>query len=55
MNTVKKFETFEQLKSCENKAVNYAMSLRKHNKFNKVIMNIRAIKKLQDNQSNPNQ
>lgn len=55
MNVVKKFETFEQLKSCESKTLKHASSIRKHNKFKKVIMNIRAIKNLQDKQSKPNQ
>lgn len=54
MNVVKKFTTFDELKSCENKAGSYALSLKKHNDFKKVIMEIRSIKILQANQTNIN-
>ena len=44
MNAVKKFTTFDELKSCENKTSKDTSSLRKHNDFEKVIMEIRSIK-----------
>ncbi len=47
MNAVKKFTTFDELKSCENKTLKYASSLKKHNDFKKMIMDIRSIKILQ--------
>jgi hypothetical protein len=50
MNAIKKFTTFEQLKSCEKKMVKYASSLKKHNDLHKVIMEIGYLKKLQVNQ-----
>jgi hypothetical protein len=50
MNTVKKFKTFEELKSFESKPEKYPISKKKHNEFEKVIMNIRSIKISQDNQ-----
>ena len=53
MNSVKKFTTFDELKSCERKSMKYASSLKKHKAFEKVIMNIRHIKILQTNQSHP--
>jgi hypothetical protein len=49
MKTVKKFTTFEEMKSCESKATNAQSSLKKHNNFKKVMMDIRAAKVLQDN------
>ena len=47
MNKVKKFTTFEELKSCESKTEKNVSSLKKHNEFEKVIMYIRSIKLLQ--------
>lgn len=47
MNAVKKFETFEQLKSFEKETLKYASALKKHNEFEKVIMEIMSIKNLQ--------
>ena len=49
MNAVKKFATFDELKSCESKAVKYALSLKKHIEFEKVVMEIMAAKKRQAN------
>ena len=51
MNTVRKFTSFDELKSCESKPVNRASRLKKHRDFEKVIMEIRAAKKLQVNKS----
>jgi len=48
MNSVKKFTTFEELKFCVPKTNTYSPSLKKHNDFEKLIMEIRAIKILQD-------
>lgn len=53
MNTVRKFTTFDDLKSCENKTVKFESSLKKHNAFEKVIMEIRSIKTTQVNQTKP--
>jgi hypothetical protein len=44
MNTVKKFTSFDEMKSCENKTAKYASSLKKHNDFEKIIMEIRLNK-----------
>ncbi len=44
MKAVKKFETFEDLKSYESKTMNYEVSLKKHNNFEKVIKDIRSNK-----------
>jgi hypothetical protein len=52
MNKVKKFTTFDELKSCESKTVKYASALKKHEDFEKVIMEIQAIKMLQINKVN---
>ena len=49
MNIVKKFTTFEKLKSCTINKVKYSARLKKHNEFEKVIMEIRAI--VESNQS----
>lgn len=53
MNTVRKFTTFDELKSCENKTVEIASSLKKHNAFEKVIMEIRSVKTNKFNQTKP--
>lgn len=53
MNTVRKFTTFDELKSCENKTAKYSSSLKKHNAFEKVIMEIRSIKITKVNQTTP--
>ncbi len=53
MNTVRKFTTFDELKSCENKSVKFASSLKKHNAFEKVIMEIRSIKTTKIKQTRP--
>ena len=47
MNTIKKFETFEQLKSCEHKTLKVSSRLSIHNEFKKFIMDIRHDKKHQ--------
>ena len=44
MKPVKKFTTFDELKSCESKTEEYARSLKKHVELEKVIMDIRSIK-----------
>lgn len=53
MNTVKKFTTFEALKSCENKTAKYSSKMKKHNDFEKVITEIRSIKIIRGSQSKP--
>ena len=53
MNTVKKFDTFDELKSCENKTMNHATILKKHNKLKKVITEIKSIKNSQSAQTEP--
>ena len=53
MKAVKKFTTFDELKSCEIKTVKYASSLKKHKAFEKVIIDIRSAKILQDTQTKP--
>ncbi len=50
MNTLKKFASFEEMKSYESKSVKVASSLKKHNDFEKVIVAIRSAKKLKTNQ-----
>ncbi len=44
MKTVKKFTSFEDLKSVENNTVDNKLSLKKHNDFEKVIKSIHAVK-----------
>jgi hypothetical protein len=53
MNTVKKFTTFDDLKSYENKTVEIASSLEKHNAFKKVIKEIRSVKTNKVSQTKP--
>jgi hypothetical protein len=50
MKAVKKFATFEDLKSYESKTMNYEVSLKKHSNFEKVIKNIRSDKVGKSNQ-----
>ncbi len=42
MKAVKKFTTFEDLKSYESKTVNHSLSLKKHNDFEKVIKSLKS-------------
>ena len=42
MKAVKKFTSFEDLKSCESKTINHAVRLKKHNDFEKVIKNLQS-------------
>jgi len=44
MNGVKKFSTFDELKSCENKTIEHSISLKKQDNFKKQIMEMRIIK-----------
>ncbi|MDR6560023.1 hypothetical protein J2Y60_000551 [Arcicella sp. BE140] len=44
MKTVKKFTTFDDMKTIEKKVVRYDSSLKNHTNFEKVIMDIRSIK-----------
>ena len=44
MKAVKKFSTFEDLKSYENKPLNYKARLKKHQEFEKIIMDIKVKK-----------
>ncbi len=44
MNTIRKFTTFDELKSCDDNTAKYAHSLKKHNTFEKVIREIRSTK-----------
>jgi hypothetical protein len=55
MKPVKKFTTFEDLKSCESKTTDHSLSLKKHNDFEKVIKDIRSAKVQNNNQSRPKQ
>ena len=45
MKTVKKYTTFEDLKSSEKKSSDIKVSLKRHNDFEKTIMAIYSIKK----------
>jgi len=54
MNTIKKFSTFDELKSFENKSLNYETIIKKHHVFEKVIKEIRSIKITKDNQTREN-
>lgn len=53
MKAVKKFATFEELKSYETKTTNYEVSLKKHSNFEKVIKEIRYNKVGKSNQHKP--
>jgi hypothetical protein len=44
MKAVKKFSTFEDLKSYESKPLNYKASLKKHQEFEKIIMDMKVKK-----------
>ncbi|MDA3616052.1 hypothetical protein [Polluticaenibacter yanchengensis] len=50
MNTVQKFATFDELKSCETEKNNPLSRLKKHNDFKKIIAEIRDKKVEQDKQ-----
>ena len=51
MKAVKRFASFHELKSSENKTIKYSLSLKKHKDFEKVILEIRSVKINQANQS----
>ena len=53
MSSVKKFASFDEMKSCESKTVKYESSLKKHKDFEKIIMAIRSVIKHQSNQPKP--
>ncbi|MEX2569470.1 MAG: hypothetical protein WD431_26245 [Cyclobacteriaceae bacterium] len=55
MKAVKKFTSFDQLKSDESRIAKDSSSLKRHNEFEKVIKNIRSEKRLQANQTKPEQ
>jgi len=55
MNAVKKYTTFDELKSCEIKTTQHALSLKKHIEFEKVILDIRSNKNIQATQTKPKQ
>ena len=55
MKAVKKFATFEDLKSYESKTKNYEVSLKKHSNFEKVIKDFISHKVGKNNQSNSKQ
>lgn len=42
MKTIKKFTTFEALKSCESETKDFAVRLKKHTDFEKAIKNIKT-------------
>lgn len=42
MKTVKKFTSFDDLKSYESKAIDKVLSLKKHKRFEKIIKEIRS-------------
>lgn len=44
MKTVRKFESFEELKSSEKKTLNQAESLKKHKEFERVIKDFKSVK-----------
>jgi hypothetical protein len=44
MKTVKKYETFADLKASEKKTSNHTLSLKKHEEFEKIIKDFRSIK-----------
>jgi hypothetical protein len=44
MKTVKKYTSFEELKSVEKKLMNDGISLKKHNEFKKIMMHIYSLK-----------
>jgi hypothetical protein len=43
MKTVRKFKTFEDLKSCENKPAKYILRLKKHINFEKTILSLQKL------------
>jgi hypothetical protein len=53
MKTVKKFATFNDLKSCESKATENPLTIRKHLAFEKTIKNMGIIKAQTGNQNHP--
>ena len=55
MQTVKKFTTFNDLKSFERKTTEYTVRLKKHNDFEKFIKDIRSIKVHEGNENKPKQ
>lgn len=55
MKTVKKFETFEDLKSDEKNPSEYTSSLKKHSDFEKVIKEIRSVKLQNEGQNKSGQ
>lgn len=52
MIVVKKFTSFDELKSCESMNLKYASSLKKQNDLEKLIVEIRSNKILQSEQKN---
>lgn len=48
MKPVRKYTTFEKLKSIEEKVVDYRTSIKKHNEFERVIKSIRSEKVLKN-------
>jgi hypothetical protein len=44
MKEVKKYTSFEDLKSVEKKSIDNKMILKKHNEFKKIMMHIYAVK-----------
>ena len=55
MKPVKKFSTFEELKSCENRVQDIALSLKNHEDFEKVIRDIRSANVHKNKPSQPKQ
>jgi hypothetical protein len=53
MKAVRKFPTFDQLKSSDSKTAKDSSCMKKHSEFEKVIVNIRSKKILQENQTKP--
>ncbi|MES2458666.1 MAG: hypothetical protein V4594_24135 [Bacteroidota bacterium] len=51
MNSVKKFTTFNELKSVEDKTVIHERSVEKHHDFEKFILSVGKAKVLQKNQA----
>ena len=52
MNTVKKYATFEEMKSSEVRTTDLATSLKKHQEFEMVMRSLRAAKELTERGNN---
>jgi len=55
MKTVRKFTTFDELKSCKKRTSGFSLNMKNHNDFEKAIKDIRSLKVHKNNQSQPKQ